>query len=129
MKEKGTTFFVQINRMNAEQKSMMLFLTGCIPARLGLAYLAKTLPATYLPYMGMIAILPAIGFLFLWATGSRKTGAEVFGGSIWWNSLRPIHAALYAIFAFMAIQRSSYAWIVLLLDVFVGIGAFTVHHS
>jgi hypothetical protein len=36
-----------------------------------------------------LAILPAIGFMYIYLTDSRKTGQEVFGQKIWWNHLQP----------------------------------------
>ena len=77
--------------MNTIQKRFLLFLIGCIGSRSLLVYLAKTTNKTFLMYMGYLALLPAIGFFYLFLTGTRKTGAEVFGDIIWWNYLRPIH--------------------------------------
>lgn len=110
-----------------KMKRMALFLIGCIGTRLALVWLAFTYPM-YLPYMGMIAIIPAIGFLTIYFGGLRKTGAEVFGDRIWWNDLRPIHGMLYALFALLALQRNRWAWIILLIDVLIGLIAFTMHH-
>jgi hypothetical protein len=78
--------------------------------------------------MGGLALLPAIGFFYIYLTGARKTGPEVFGGRIWWNDLRPFHGTMYAIFAFLALFGFPYAWIILLVDVLVGTTAFAIHH-
>lgn len=110
------------------QKRWVLFLVGCIGIRLFFVYLARTLSLESLRIMGYLAIIPAIGFMVIYLFGLRKTGAEVFGGQIWWNSLRPIHALLYAIFAWMAIQGDCCAWIPLLADVSLGLLAFLYHH-
>ena len=59
----------------------------------------------------------------------RKTGAEVFGNKIWWNNLRPIHATLYLLFSYLAINKNNNSWYVLLLDVIIGIIAFSIHHK
>ena len=64
--------------MNTIQKRFLLFLGGCIPARLALVGLAKYLPNKYLPYLGYITLLMALGFLYLYFTGSRKVGQETF---------------------------------------------------
>lgn len=109
-------------------KSMLLFLCGCIIVRLLLVYIAKTIDLKYLEYMGYIALLPAIGFMYIFLTGSRQTGAEVFGEKIWWNELRPIHSILYGLFAYNAINKNKNAWIFLAIDVAVGFGAFLNHH-
>lgn len=105
-------------------KRNLLFLLGCMSVRILLVCLAKYLPPKYLKYMGYAALLPAIGFLVIFFTNSRKTGPEVFGEKIWWNRLRPVHGILYLIFAYMAINMHSMSYIPLLIDVLVGFSAF-----
>jgi hypothetical protein len=114
--------------MNKQHKRMFLFLAGCIPVRMGAVYLARTATTT-LPLLGLLALFPTLGFLYFWLTGTRQTGPEVFGDRIWWNSLRPLHALLWGTFAVLALFEYRYAWILLLIDVIVGITAFTLHHS
>ena len=115
--------------MSNEMKRILLFLIGCIGTRLFLVYLAKTISLQYLPVLGYIALLPAIGFMYYFITGTRTTGPEVFGDKIWWNDLRPVHAALYGLFAYYAIQKNRDAWLILLVDVIIGLGAFVHHHA
>ena len=105
-----------------------MFLVGCIGSRLLLVILAKNINTNYLKYLGYLALLPATGFMYIYATGSRKTGAETFGEKIWWNDLRPIHSFLYFLFAYNAIRGNKNAWIYLLVDVFIGFVAFLIHH-
>jgi hypothetical protein len=114
--------------MNKQQKRMFLFLAGCIPARMGVVYLARTATTQTLPLMGFLALFPAVGFLYFFLTGTRTTGPEVLGDRIWWNALRPLHAAFWAAFAVLALFGYNKAWILLLIDVLVGISAFTLHH-
>lgn len=123
--------------MNTIQKRFLLFLIGCIGTRTLLVYLAKNANSTYLRYMGYIAILPTIGFFYLFLSGSRKTGEEVFGDKIWWNNLRPLHGLLYFLFAYSAINlnnlnnsdnSTNYAWIYLLIDVIIGLISFITFH-
>lgn len=111
--------------MDNSEKRLWLFLLGCIGTRSLLVYLAKIASPYYLEIMGWLALIPAIGFYTIWITGSRKTGAEVFGGKIWWDHLRPIHGTLYALFAYFAIQQKSFAWLILLVDVLFGLASFT----
>jgi|TARA_B110000467_G_C18233837_1_gene430341 hypothetical protein len=115
--------------MNNLHKRYLLFLLGCIPMRITLVYLAKTLSSKYLKIMGYIALLPAIGFLYIYITNGRKTGGEVFGGKIWWNNLRPVHSLLYFIFSFMAINEEPNSYIPLLIDVTIGFLAFLNQHN
>ena len=114
--------------MNTIQKRFLLFLFGCIGTRTLLVYLAYIANKTYLRYMGYLSVLPAIGFFYLFLTGSRKTGGEVFGDKIWWNNLRPIHGILYLLFAYNAIDGNPYAWIYLLVDVVIGLANFLFFH-
>jgi hypothetical protein len=114
--------------MNDLQKRFALFLIGCIGLRSLLVYIAKTTDVKYLQILGYLAIIPAIGFSYIFITGSRKTGTEVFGGKIWWNKLRPIHAILYGLFAYNAINKNKEAWVYLLIDVIIGFISFIVYH-
>jgi hypothetical protein len=114
--------------MNTIQKRILLFLFGCIGTRSLLVYLSKNASTKYLKLMGYLALLPAIGFFYIYFTGSRKTGAEVFGDKIWWNNLRPIHGTLYALFALNAISGNKNAWIYLLVDVLFGLSSFLYFH-
>ena len=114
--------------MNTIQKRFLLFLFGCIGTRTLFVFLAKNASKTYLQYMGYLSILPAIGFFYLFFTGSRKTGPEVFGDKIWWNNVRPIHGLMYSLFAYHAINGNSFAWIYLLIDVIIGLASFLIFH-
>ena len=114
--------------MNTTQKRFLLFLIGCIGTRTLFVFLAKYASTPYLQYMGYLALLPAIGFFYIILTGSRKTGAEVFGDKIWWNNLRPVHGLMYFLFAYNAITGNSSAWIYLLIDVMIGLASFLIFH-
>ena len=114
--------------MNPLQKRFLMFLIGCIGVRTLFVIIAKYINTKYLKYLGYIALLPAIGFMYIYLTGSRKTGAETFGEKIWWNDLRPIHSIFYFLFAYNAILGKTYAWIYLLVDVLFGLISFLIHH-
>jgi len=114
--------------MNTIQKRFLLFLFGCIGTRSLFVYLAYIANATYLKYMGYLALLPAIGFFYLFLSGSRKTGGEVFGDKIWWNDLRPVHGTMYLLFAYNAINGNEFAWMYLLADVIIGLISFLIFH-
>ena len=114
--------------MNDLQKRFLMFLIGCIGVRSLFVIIAKYVNTQYLKYMGYLALLPAIGFIYIYLTGSRKTGAETFGEKIWWNNLRPIHSILSFLFAYNAINGNKQAWIYLLVDVLFGLISFLVHH-
>ena len=114
--------------MNDTQKRFLLFLIGCIGTRSLFVYIAKNIGQKYLPLLGYLALFPAIGFIYIYITGSRKTGAEVFGGKIWWNDLRPLHSLLYFLFAYNAIIGNTKAWMYLLVDVIIGLVSFIIFH-
>ena len=110
-------------------KRQIMFFCGCIPVRLGLALMACLLPIKYLPIMGYIALLPAIGFLGQYALGLRTKGKGFAGGDIWWTQMRPIHGVLYLLFALYAIRGKSFAWIILLVDALIGLMAGLYHYK
>jgi hypothetical protein len=105
-----------------QSKRLALFLVGCIGTRLTFVYMAKN-NTEFLPFMGFIALLIASGLMYFYLSGTRTAGTEVFGEKIWWNHLRPIHAALYFTFAVLAIQNNKKAYILLFIDVLIGLGA------
>ena len=114
--------------MNHLQLRILIFLIGCIGVRSLFVIIAKYINTKYLKYLGYLALLPAIGFIYIYLTGSRKTGAETFGEEIWWNDLRPVHSILYFLFAYNAIIGNKQSWIYLLLDVLFGLIHFLRHH-
>ena len=115
--------------MNNIEKRFMLFLIACIGSRLLLVYIAKTINIKLLKYMGYLLLIPSLGFFYIYLTGIRQTGVEVFGDKIWWNNLRPIHGLLYLLFSYNAINGNRSAWIYLLMDVALGLTSFLFHHN
>ena len=82
--------------------SQTLFLLGCIPTRLLLAYVI-TLIKPFSPLSIIINLtlsMIALGFITIYIFGWRKTGPETMGAPIWWNHWRPLHGALYGIAAY-----------------------------
>jgi hypothetical protein len=114
--------------MNQTQQRILMFLIGCIGLRSLFVVIAKNINTNYLKYLGYLALVPALGFLYIFLTGSRKTGAETFGEKIWWNNLRPIHSLLYILFAYNAIRGNKNAWKYLLADVLIGLTSFLIYH-
>lgn len=114
--------------MNTIEKRFLLFLIGCIGLRSLIVYIAKNINIELLKYMGYLLLLPAFGFLYIYLTGIRKTGGEVFGDKIWWNNLRPIHGLLYLLFSYNAINGNKTAWIYLFIDVLLGLTSFLTYH-
>ena len=114
--------------MNNSKKSFYLFLSGCLTLRLFIAYIAKIINIKYLPILGVIALIPAFGFIYYYFSNTRTTGPETFGEKIWWNNIRILHFICYLTFAILACCKNNYAWIALLIDVLIGLAAVLIHH-
>ena len=114
--------------MNHLIQRFLMFLIGCIGTRVLFVIIAKYIDKQYLKYLGYLALLPAIGFMYIYLSGSRKTGPEIFGEKIWWNDLRPIHSILYFLFAYNAISGNNQSWMYLCADVLIGLLSFLIHH-
>jgi len=107
---------------------ILLFLICCMGTRYGLTYISKT-KKHLLPILGLLALIPAIGFLIIYFFNLRKTGIETGGEIIWWNDYRVMHGLLYGIFAYMALNKNPNAWKVLFLDTTIGLIAFLKFHK
>jgi hypothetical protein len=114
--------------MNIIQKRFLAFLLLCIPTRIAFILVSKNINKKYLPCLGYLALLPAIGFAYIFIFGKRKSGGETFGQKIWWNNVRPVHSILYLTFAYLAITKSNKAYIPLLIDVIIGLSGFIFYH-
>jgi hypothetical protein len=115
-----------------ETKRFLVFLLGCIGTRLSLSMLAKYITIDYLPFLTIITIPIAISFMYLYIFGNDRADRQLewLGDKkIWWDDLRPVHSILFMLFSIMAINKSSYSWIVLLLDTVVGLVAWLNHHK
>ena len=69
--------------METIQKRFLAFLLLCIPVRIAFVFIANIIDKKYLPYLGYLAILPALGFAYIFIFGKRKTGGvwtKNFGG-------------------------------------------------
>jgi hypothetical protein len=98
-----------------------LFFGVCIPIRLLLVYLASTLNKNNLRFFGIILLVIALGFLYLYFANKRLNAAEATGGVTWWSEYRLIHGLLYLCAAIYAFQGKNTAWIPLLIDVGLGV--------
>lgn len=114
--------------MNDLQKRFYLFIFGCIGVRTLFTVLAAYASVSILHILGILALIPVLGWLYIMLIGERTTGPEVFGGKIWWQNLRPLHTLLWAGFAYYAIRGITSAYRLLAIDTFVGLCAFLIHH-
>jgi hypothetical protein len=106
----------------------LLFLVGCIGSRLVITAISAYSTGFFLKLLGLLALGPVVGWLYIIFIGKRDTGLEVFGDKIWWKDIRPIHTLLWATFSYMAITGNRKAWIVLLIDTLFGLSAFLIYH-
>lgn len=116
--------------MTPLQRRIVLFLGGCMVARGLLVYLAATVPAAWLRWLAVPAAAIALGFALIFAFGWRRTGLETGGAPIWWDALRPVHAAVYASVAYAAWTGwREAAWKLLAADWALGLVSFVAFHA
>ena len=104
--------------------SKLLFLLGCIPARLLLVYLSTKIPNDKL--FGFLLLSISISFLYLYFTNGRMNAPEA-GGTTWWSPLRLVHGLLYLAAAIYSFQGKNIVWVPLLIDVIFGFFSFILH--
>lgn len=130
--------------MSPAQRALA-FWGACIPLRAALALLARRAfldetPGTHKPASPVLYLVRHGIVLFCLATaiswgvhyffGTRPVAFEA-GGAVWWNALRPAHAALYLLFVWHALGArrpgaAARAWRFLALDVIFGALAWLV---
>ena len=106
----------------------ILYILGCITCRAIIAYGISHAPKRFLPYIGTITMIPFIGFSYIYLNDLRKVGLETGGKEIWWNDIRPVHAAIYYVFSLMALKSNKQAYLALVFDVIVAIFVFSYHY-
>ena len=106
-------------------RSVLLFLLACIPARLLIVWGSTKVPPRPL---ALLLFIVSMSFLYLYFTKGRQQAPEA-GGVTWWANYRLIIGLLYLAAAIYAFQgRRDLVWIPLLLDVIFGIILFTIKH-
>lgn len=114
--------------MNPIQTRFLLFIFGCIGSRLLFTIISLFASGLLLKMLGIVALIPVIGWIYIIFIGKRDTGPEVLGGKIWWKNLRPVHTVLWTLFSYLAINGNRNAWILLLIDTLFGLASFLVFH-
>ena len=112
----------------------LLFLTVCIPLRIGLivgAYFIEQPDADVAkePFVALIIIM-SLGFLSSNINSQvLKRGSDVrgFAGSVkYWNSLA--HATLFALYAFFLSHETKYSYVILIADLVFGLITVLEHY-
>ena len=106
-----------------------VFIIFCFGSRLTFTLISAIAATWLLRVMGVIALFPVLGWFYFIFIGTRDRGIELFNELIWWKDLRPLHMLLWGFFAYLAITGNHKAWIVLLIDSFIGLSAFLIHHQ
>lgn len=107
-------------------RSQLVFLIGCIGTRLAIAYIVKNMSLTNRKYLAIPVAITSLAFIILYLFDLRKTGLEA-GGRIWWNKIRPVHGLLLAAYSIYAFKEEQWSWIILVIDVLLGLGSWLSH--
>ena len=117
--------------MNNIQKRFLRFLLGCIPTRYSLSYLSYKIDKKYLPYLGLLTLTFALGFLRIYFFGSEVADRQLSWANvekIWWNHLRIVHGLLYLAFSISAFLKKDYSWKIIMVEATIGLFSFLHHH-
>jgi hypothetical protein len=110
------------------QKRFLLFMV-CILIR-GLMVYVSNINIKYRRIIAWILVIAVLGMLKIIITGDKREKG-IAGQEIWWGYLRPIHVILWTIFIVMTFipTYTKYAWMVLLLDLTIGIIAWIIQQQ
>ena len=96
-----------------------LFILGCVPARLALAYAASK--NLFSPWLQTMLFAIGLGFISLYATNSRLNAPEG-AGVTWWAPYRIVHGLMYlAAAAMLYLNKPVDAGRVVLIDTLLGV--------
>lgn len=109
--------------MGPNTRQTILFLVGCICLRIIISLIAKKTPHDKLPILGIIALIPAFGFIHMYFDKDKQNGV-----TIWWKNLRLFHAFMYFMFSYGAINKDENAWKILFADAIIGLLAWYFHY-
>jgi hypothetical protein len=113
------------------RERFLLFVFGCFLLRFLFSLLIKhnVFSEPILFGFAILSVLLALVWIILFFTNIREYGMETFGDKIWWNSLRPVHAFFWLLFAILIfLQQYSISWIPLCIDSILGLSAFLFFH-
>ena len=97
----------------------------CIAARLALVTVAwsKRAPAWFYD----LAFVVGLGFLMVWRKRMVAFESTAAGNRVWWDDLRPFHAAMWL--SFSVYREWDKAWSILAADLTVGTLAWALRTS
>ncbi len=117
---------IQISHRNGlicdRQYRFLMFLFGCVPARLFIIYMAGQ-------KITSLTTIISIGFLHEYLTfDAGKTPTGAFGGEIYWNNYRLLSSILYGTYTILQLNNYDRAWLLLLMDLGFGIFSAFSHY-
>lgn len=123
-------------KASSARTRILLFLLVCIPVRVGLAVAAgywahldreeDPNANTWRWVLTALGFAIGIGFLYNYFRKNHQ-GVGFFGGPRYWHS--EIHGALYIAFAILVLLRIRIAFVLLVIDVFIGALTVFFHYS
>ena len=100
----------------------------CILLRFLLAYFVfLTYDNNYRYVLIIFYLLAASGLLYHYVIKNRKIGA--FNNVVWWDKLRPIHAAFFISTAGLLYIKNPYSYILPVTDTIIGLVFFLLNHE
>ena len=78
--------------------------------------------------MGYFTLIAGLWFLYAFIIKPYTYAKVIKTTKVWWQDIRILHACTYLVFSYLAINKQQNAWIVLMIDVFIGLYAFLFHH-
>ena len=97
---------------------ILLYILFCIPIRTLLIYLTY-----HKKELNIIYILATIGFLIKFFNNNNNERG-FFNSLVWWNDLRFIHSIIYIIYLILIYKKYDKAYIILIIDLLIGIIGF-----
>ena len=113
--------------MYTKEQRIKYFLLGCFPTRVMLAFIAYMIPLRFLPIVGIIVGIMAMGFFYNYLYSKSVHG--FFGGKVCWEHLRLVHSIILGLVSYLAITRNKKAYTILVIDAFIGLGAFLLKYK
>lgn len=92
----------------------------CVAVRLALVAAAAWLSKRTPPIVSALAFMVGLGFLMVWRKRMVAFESTASGNRVWWDALRPLHAALWLSYSVYSARGSEKAWSILAVDLAVG---------
>ena len=127
--------------MKISNSRILAFLGGCILVRIIFAVVAfyfgqKNHSNWVLQSLGIIAIIIGISFFLIHYNilGKEEADKQLLrwhdnDSKMWWDDFRPIHGFLYILFGILALCKVELSYIILVIDVTIGLTAWVIHHE